>query len=78
MAKTQLERRLAALEEQVAELQSQIISPARSTKDIRKLIGVFDGDKEMGAILAEALNFRERDRQKVRRRTRKRRPSAKA
>jgi hypothetical protein len=70
MAKTQLERRVATLEQQVAELRSQMPIPAGTTKDIRKLIGVFDGDEVMGDILAEALKFRERDRQKARRRIR--------
>lgn len=76
MTNAQLERRLLTLERQVAELQSRVGGPA--TKDIRRLIGIFDDDEGMGEILAEAQEFRKQTRQKAHRATRKRRSRAKA
>lgn len=76
-----LEQRLAALEKRVAELALVLTSGGR-VKDWRRTVGMFSGDDVMKQIDAEALKFRERDREKARRkearRQRAKRQKAKA
>ena len=62
----QLQRRLAALEEQVASLKTA--AALRPAKDWRRTIGMFTGDEMMKQIMDEALKYRERDRERARRR----------
>lgn len=71
MAKATLEQRITALEQQVAELRAA--ANGSSTKDWRRTIGMFTGDKVMKQIFDEALKFREADREKARRRFSKQR-----
>ncbi len=66
MARSRLEERVAALEKQVAELQTAINSSQK--KDWRSMIGIFSGDEVMRQINEEALKYREADRERARRR----------
>jgi hypothetical protein len=65
MTSTTLEQRVAALEEQVRQLQESLAGSARA-KDWRRTIGMFTGDEVMKQIDLEALKYREADRRKTR------------
>jgi hypothetical protein len=66
-----LEKRIAALEQQVAELKTrQTNEPGRD--DWRQTIGMFTDNPGMLEIFAEAMKIREADRRKARQKTRKR------
>lgn len=65
-----IEQRVAALERQMAALQSE---PKPRTKDWRRTIGMFDGDEVMKRILDEALKYREQNRREARRKPKGRR-----
>jgi hypothetical protein len=67
MPQRTLEERVAALEQQVAELKEALANGARQ-KDWRRTIGMFTGDEVMKRICDEALKYRERDRERARRR----------
>ena len=71
MSSRDLEKRIAALEEQVRNL--TLANGARElSRDWRKTLGMFSGNDYMKQIDAAALAFRERDRRRARRK-----PSAK-
>ena len=61
-----LEERVATLESQLAELRSA--KGKNRTKDWRRTIGMFAGDEVMKRIYRSALEFREADRARARRR----------
>ena len=61
MAQRTLEERVAALEQQVAELQAAFANGAR-VKDWRRTIGMFTDDPGMQEIFKEAMKLREEDR----------------
>jgi hypothetical protein len=67
MARQTLEKRVAALERQVAELKVAVESKGRS-KDWRRTVGMFSGDEVMKQIDEEARKIRETDRRRARRR----------
>ena len=69
-----LEKRVAALEEQVAELRTAQAN-GRRIKDWRRTIGAFTEDAGMQQILQDAMRLREADRAKLRgRKPAKRKP----
>lgn len=68
MAQSTLEKRVAALEKQLAELQAAVNRKLRP-KDWRRTIGMFAGDEVMKQIDEEARKIRDADRQRVRRRS---------
>ena len=59
-----LEQRVAALEQELAELRSE--RRPRRGKDWRRTIGMFTDKPEMAAVFAEAQKLREADRNKAR------------
>ena len=62
-----LERRVKALELQVARLEDELKSVhGWKTKDWRRTIGAFTDDEGMKEILREAMRLRELDRKKAR------------
>ena len=62
-----LERRVKALELQVAQLQDEVRSAhGAKTKDWRRTIGAITDDEGMKEILREAMRLRELDRKKTR------------
>ncbi len=62
-----LERRVKALELQVARLQDELKSVhGEKTKDWRRTIGAFTDDEGMKEILREAIRLRNLDRKKAR------------
>ena len=67
MSQRDLKQRVADLETQVAAIQKSLTNGERP-KDWRRTMGMFGDDPLMKEILNEALKFRERDRQKARRR----------
>ena len=67
MKQRALEERLAALEKQMGELQAAVDKIAQP-KDWRSTIGMFAGDEVMRRINEAALQYREADRKKARRR----------
>jgi hypothetical protein len=74
MSELSLEKRVVALEQQVAELKAAVANGQRP-KDWRRTIGMFAGDEVMKRIFDTALKFREQDRKRARRRyTKSRRP----
>ena len=73
MPTIRLEERVAALEQQVAELKSAIGNGAQ-TKDWRRTLGMFTGDEVMKRIDEAALKYREMDRKRARSRTRRAKP----
>ena len=74
MAQRTLEQRVAALEQQLADVKATLVN-GRKPKDWRRTIGMFAGDEVMKRIFDEALKLREKDRERARRRFRKsRRP----
>ncbi len=62
-----IEERLTALERQVSELKAALAN-GHQRKDWRRTIGMFAGDEVMKSIFDEALKFREKDRERARRR----------
>ncbi len=68
MSQTTLADRVAALERQVAELQTALEKGLRP-KDWRRTVGMFTGDEVMKRIDEEARKYREADRAKARRRS---------
>ena len=66
------EQRLAALEQQVADLKAQTTRQGRK-KDWRRTIGIFTDKPEMQELFAEAMKLREADRKKARRKAKSRR-----
>ena len=75
MPQPTLEKRVAELERQMAELRQTEPSTSRA-KDWRRTIGMFDGDEVMKRILDEALKYREQNRKEARRKPAARRPKA--
>jgi hypothetical protein len=67
MAHLTLEQRVAALERQVAEIRAAEKRAARP-KGWRRTIGIFTGDTGMQQLFEEALNIRQADRARARRR----------
>lgn len=67
MTRPTLEDRVAELEQQVAGLQAALADGGRP-KDWRRTIGMFAGDDVMKRICDTALQFREEDRERARRR----------
>jgi hypothetical protein len=67
MTQLNLEERVAALEQQVAEIKEALANGVRP-KDWRRTIGMFSDDPGMQAIFKQAMKFREADRAKARRR----------
>jgi hypothetical protein len=61
-----LEQRVAALEQQVAELRAQQANGA-SEKPWLRTMGMFAGDEVMKEVFDDALKLREEDRRKARR-----------
>ncbi|HYV34128.1 MAG TPA: hypothetical protein VE988_00405 [Gemmataceae bacterium] len=66
MAELSLEKRLAAVEMQVANILAQEKNGA-AKKDWRRTIGMFTNDPQMRELFAEAQRIREADRKKARR-----------
>ncbi len=67
MPNTTLEQRVSALEREVADLKAQQTN-GHEQKPWLRALGMFAGDAGMKVIFDEALKFRERDRQRARRR----------
>jgi hypothetical protein len=61
-----LEQRVAALEQQVAELKAEGVN-GRERKPWLRVQGIFANDAGMKEIFEEALKLREKDRQRARR-----------
>jgi hypothetical protein len=76
MAQASLEERVTALEKQLAELEATL-RDGRLPKDWRRTIGMFAGDEGMKRIFDAALEYREKDREKARRREAKKRQNKK-
>lgn len=76
MSQQELERRLTALEKQVAELREAVADGAPK-KDWRRTLGMFAGDEVMKQIDEEARKIREEDRRRARERYRKKARPAK-
>jgi hypothetical protein len=68
-----LEQRVAALEQELADLKSR--RGQRREKDWRRTIGMFSDDPGMKEVFAEAMKLREADRSKARRRKHAKRPA---
>lgn len=68
-----IEQRVAALEQELAELKLQ--RHQGREKDWRRTIGVFTDQPEMKELFAEAMKLREADRRKARRRKPAKRPA---
>jgi hypothetical protein len=66
MAGPSLEKRIEALEQEVAVLKAHAKNGS-SEKDWRRTIGMFTDDPEMQRLFAEALKLREADRARARR-----------
>jgi hypothetical protein len=68
-----LEQRVAALEQELAELKSR---PGNGrVKDWRRTIGMFTDNPGMKELFAEAMKLREADRRKARRGQQRKRPT---
>jgi hypothetical protein len=75
MTQTTLEKRVIALEQQMAELRATVEN-GRPAKNWEKTVGMFTGDEVMKRIDEHARRYREADRAKVRgRRSKKARSS---
>ena len=70
MTNLTLDERVAALEQQVAELKAQGVN-GRDQKPWLRVQGAFAGDEGMKEIFDEALKLREKDRQRARGRSTK-------
>ncbi len=66
MPKQTLEQRVAALEEQVAEIKAALANGINA-KDWRSTVGMFSGDEVMKRIAEEGRKWRESERRKARR-----------
>jgi hypothetical protein len=64
MASSLLEKRVTALEQEVAGLKATLV--ARSQKDWRRTIGMFSDDPGMIEIFHEAQKIREENRRRIR------------
>ncbi len=64
MAQLALEKRVAVLEQQVAQLSANGAAAKPGEKDWRRTIGMFTGDEGMLQLFEEALKIREADRQR--------------
>lgn len=70
MTQQKLEMRLAALEQEVAQLRSDVVQLTKQ-KDWRTAAGMFTGDETMQRIFKEGRKIREAERKKARRPTSK-------
>ena len=77
MSQLTLEQRVAMLEKEVADIKAQHSNGAQD-KPWLGLIGKFAGDEVMKEIFEEALKYRERDRERARRRYAKKTPKSRA
>lgn len=68
MTLEELTQRVTALERQVEGLRTEP-SGGKRAKDWRRTVGMFAGDDLMRQVFAEAMLFREKDREKARSRT---------
>jgi osmotically-inducible protein OsmY len=66
MTRLNLDKRVALLESQMAQLQNELRSTGVRKKDWRRTIGAFTDDEGMQEILREAMRLREADRRKSR------------
>ncbi len=73
MAQLSLEERVAALEQQIAELRAAVANGR--PKDWRRTIGMFTDDPDMQELFKDAMKIREADRTRARRRYAKPRQS---
>src|SRR5579864_1785666 len=64
MTQTLLEKRVAALEHEVADLKAVLAE--RPTKDWRRTVGIFGDDPGMREIFHEAMKIREENRRRTR------------
>jgi hypothetical protein len=71
MTQSLLEKRVAALEHEVADLKAALV--ARPRKDWRRTIGVFGDDPGMMEIFHEAMKIREENRRRTRPKSARRR-----
>lgn len=74
MTVVELEKRVSRLENQVNKLLdalSQPDDPAKRTTNIDRIAGFFGNDPVMKRIMQNALDYREQDRRKARRRVQK-------
>jgi hypothetical protein len=67
MAATSLEKRVAQLESQMAEMKA-VLRRLEGPKDWRSTVGMFANDEGMRQIFDEAIKIREADRAKARKR----------
>jgi hypothetical protein len=67
MSHLTLEQRVAALEQEVADIKAQNSNGSQEKPWLRTM-GAFAGDGAMKEIFDEALKYRERDRERARRR----------
>lgn len=65
MTAKELEKRVAALEREVAELRTERQSGLR-TKDWQRTVGMFGNDEFMQRVFANALSYREQNRKAAR------------
>jgi hypothetical protein len=70
-----LEQRVSLLEQEVAEIKAQQSNGSKEKPWLRT-IGKFAGDEVMKEIFDEALKYRERDRERARRRSAKKVPKS--
>jgi hypothetical protein len=63
-----LEERVAALEQQVAELRAAAQANGEQPSSWRRTLGMFTDDPGMQELFAEAVKIREADRERARRR----------
>ena len=68
MAQLSLEKRVAALEREIAALQAGRAANGAKSEDWRSTIGMFTGDEVMKRVFEEALKLRQAGRRPVRRR----------
>jgi hypothetical protein len=68
MSRLDLAKRVATLESQVTELQEKLRSvQPRKQKDWRRAVEKYAGDADLQSVFAEALELRDADRQRARR-----------
>jgi hypothetical protein len=60
MTTAELERRLRSLELEVAELKRQMKPPSSRKKDLRRVAGLFAGDKDFGKMVRFGKEYRKR------------------